>query len=387
MLEYIWLLLPLGLLIGWLAAKRDNVKKQKMLRYLNLRYFIEESQVVDESLLTLPPDFDADNLRFSLMLGDLFRKRGEIDKAINLHEYLIKEAPTKALMEKVYLSLAEDYLAAGMLDRAESTLRQLLESAEYRDLALLKLTKIYKQQREWLQSIAMLEQMDSLTPLLKAEMAHLYCELAEEALAEKSATGLERMMLWLDKAYKADKNCVRATLIRAYGLYQYEQYALALETLLEIERQEIKLIPLIVPTVYELYHLQSREEDFLTWLEAVIAKNHHIMLKVWKTHYLILHQSFEAGINYLQSSLKRDRNLLGLTILNQLQKYCQESESARLIDQTFQEMLDRYAQFQCDSCGYTTKTLQWSCPSCFEWNRSMPVEDIVALKVKHHGSA
>lgn len=384
MLEYIWLLLPLGLLIGWLAAKRDNIKKQKMLRYLNLRYFIEESQEVDESLLTLPPDFDADNLRFSLMLGDLFRKRGEIDKAINLHEYLIKEAPTKALTEKVYLSLAEDYLAAGMLDRAESTLRQLLESEEYRDLALLKLTKIYKQQREWLQSIAMLEQMESLTPLLRAEMAHLYCELAEEALAEGSSAGLERMMLWLDKAYKADKNCVRATLIRAYGLYQYQQYSFALETLLEIERQEIKLVPLIVPIIYEIYHLENEDELFLQWLEQIISKNNHILLKVWKTHYLILHRSFDAGIDYLQAALKQTPNLLGLTILNQLQKYQNRSEEAELIDQTFQEMLDRYAQFQCDSCGYTTKTLQWSCPSCFEWNRSMPVEDIVALKVKHH---
>lgn len=384
MLEYIWLLLPLGLLIGWLAAKRDNIKKQKMLRYLNLRYFIEESQEVDESLLTLPPDFDADNLRFSLMLGDLFRKRGEIDKAINLHEYLIKEAPTKALTEKVYLSLAEDYLAAGMLDRAESTLRQLLESEEYRDLALLKLTKIYKQQREWLQSIAMLEQMESLTPLLRAEMAHLYCELAEEALAEGSSAGLERMMLWLDKAYKADKNCVRATLIRAYGLYQYQQYSFALETLLEIERQEIKLVPLIVPIIYEIYHLENEDERFLQWLEQIISKNNHILLKAWKTHYLILHRSFDAGIDYLQAALKQTPNLLGLTILNQLQKYQNRSEEAELIDQTFQEMLDRYAQFQCDSCGYTTKTLQWSCPSCFEWNRSMPVEDIVALKVKHH---
>lgn len=386
MFEYIWILLPIGLLIGWFAAKKDIAKKQRILHYLNLRYLLEDQTQKDyENLaLEMPLDSDVEALKFSLLLGDAFRKRGEIDKAINLHEYLIKEAPTKALTEKVYLSLAEDYLAAGMLDRAESTLRQLLESEEYRDLALLKLTKIYKQQREWLQSIAMLEQMESLTPLLRAEMAHLYCELAEEALAEGSSAGLERMMLWLDKAYKADKNCVRATLIRAYGLYQYQQYSFALETLLEIERQEIKLVPLIVPIIYEIYHLENEDELFLQWLEQIISKNNHILLKVWKTHYLILHRSFDAGIDYLQAALKQTPNLLGLTILNQLQKYQNRSEEAELIDQTFQEMLDRYAQFQCDSCGYTTKTLQWSCPSCFEWNRSMPVEDIVALKVKHH---
>ena len=383
MFEYIWLLLPLGLLIGWLAAKRDNVKKQKMLRYLNLRYFVEESQELDESLLTLPPDFDVDNLNFSLMLGDVFRKRGEIDKAINLHEYLIKEAPTKALTEKVYLSLAEDYLAAGMLDRGERTLRLLLESDEYKMIALQKLAKVYKQQREWLQSIAMLEQISPSTETIQAEMAHLYCELAEEELFSVESPQFDRLMLWIDKAYASDKSCVRATLIRAYALYANGHYDTALDTLLEIESQDLELIPIIIPMVYELATLLGKNGFFLEWLDRNILINSHILLKIWKTHYLIFNQSFDAGITYLQSALKRDSNLLGLMVLNQLQKYHSEQTDAVLIEKTFREMLDRYAQFQCDSCGYTTKAMQWSCPSCFEWNRSIPVKDIIALKVKH----
>ena len=383
MFEYIWLLLPLGLLIGWLAAKRDNVKKQKMLRYLNLRYFIEESQEVDDKLLTLPPDYDADNLNFSLMLGDTFRKRGEIDKAINLHEYLIKEAPTKALTEKVYLSLAEDYLSAGMLDRGESTLRLLLESETYQKTALLKLRKVYKQQREWLQSIAMLEQVSPLTVELRAEMAHLYCELAEEELLQQAPPNLERVTLWLDKALTADEDCTRASLIRAYALYYYENYSLALESLLRIEGQKSELLPVIIPMVYELLTLLKRSDDFNQWLDHAMLLNDHILLKVWKTHYLIFNESFNAGILYLQSVLQKESNLFGLMLLNKLQKYQHDRTDAQLIEKTFREMLDQYAQFRCDSCGYTTKAMQWSCPSCFEWNRSIPVTDIVALKVKH----
>lgn len=383
MFEYIWLLLPLGLLIGWLAAKRDNVKKQKMLRYLNLRYFIEESQEVDEKALTLPPDYDADNLNFSLMLGDVFRKRGEIDKAINLHEYLIKEAPTKALTEKVYLSLAEDYLAAGMLDRGESTLRLLLESADYKKTALLKLRKVYKQQREWLQSIAILEQVTPLTPDLRAEMAHLYCELAEEELLQQSSPNLDRLTLWLDKALSVDEDCARANLIRAYALYHYENYEASLESLLQIETQKSELLPVIIPMIYELSILLHRSDYFMEWLDRALLMNDHIVLKVWKTHYLIFNDSFNAGVEYLQSVLKKESNLYGLMLLNKLQKYQEDHTDAILIEKTFREMLDQYAQFRCDSCGYTTKAMQWSCPSCFEWNRSIPVTDIVALKVKH----
>lgn len=383
MFEYIWLLLPLGLLIGWLAAKRDNVKKQKMLRYLNLRYFIEESQEVDDKALTLPPDYDADNLNFSLMLGDVFRKRGEIDKAINLHEYLIKEAPTKALTEKVYLSLAEDYLAAGMLDRGESTLRLLLESADYKKTALLKLRKVYKQQREWLQSIAILEQVIPLTPDLRAEMAHLYCELAEEELLQQSSPNLDRLTLWLDKALSVDEDCARANLIRAYALYHYENYEASLESLLQIETQKSELLPVIIPMIYELSILLHRSDYFMEWLDRALLMNDHIVLKVWKTHYLIFNDSFNAGVEYLQSVLKKESNLYGLMLLNKLQKYQEDHTDAILIEKTFREMLDQYAQFRCDSCGYTTKAMQWSCPSCFEWNRSIPVTDIVALKVKH----
>lgn len=383
MFEYIWLLLPLGLLIGWLAAKRDNVKKQKMLRYLNLRYFIEESQEVDESLLTLPPDFDADNLNFSLMLGDVFRKRGEIDKAINLHEYLIHEAPTKALTEKVYLSLAEDYLAAGMLDRGERTLRLLLESETYKNTALIKLTKVYKQQREWLQSIAMLEKIEPLTKTLKAEMAHLYCELAEETLFSTEEVHTDRLTLWLEKAYAADKHCVRATLIRTFALYDAHHHEAALEVLLSVEKQDQKLVPITISMVYELSMLLGKPQFFQEWLDARIMSNSHILLKVWKTHYLIFNESFDAGTSYLQAALKKESNLFGLMVLNQLQKYHHEKMDSVLIDKTFRDMLDRYAQFQCDSCGYTTKAMQWSCPSCFEWNKSIPVNDIVALKVKH----
>src|SRR5699024_8237352 len=292
--------------------------------------------------------------------------RGEIDKAINLHEYLIKEAPTKTLTEKVYLSLAEDYLAAGMLDRGESTLRLLLESADYKKTALLKLRKVYKQQREWLQSIAILEQVNPLTPDLRAEMAHLYCELAEEELLQQSSPNLDRLTLWLDKALSVDEDCARANLIRAYALYHYENYDASLESLLQIETQKSELLPVIIPTIYELSILLHRPDYFIEWLNRALLMNDHIVLKVWKTHYLIFNDSFNAGVEYLQSVLKKESNLYGLMLLNKLQKYQEDHTDAILIEKTFREMLDQYAQFRCDSCGYTTKAMQWSCPSCFE---------------------
>src|SRR5699024_1766197 len=180
MFEYIWILLPIGLLIGWFAAKKDIAKKQRILHYLNLRYLLEyQTQKDYENLaLEMPLDSDVEALKFSLLLGDALRKRGEIDKAINLHETLIRQAQTPDLRASAYLSLAKDYLSAGILNHAEETLRLVVDGefeAMHKNKALIKLGHLYKQQRDWLQSLSMLEKSSDKDPLILEEIAPVYC--------------------------------------------------------------------------------------------------------------------------------------------------------------------------------------------------------------------
>lgn len=383
MFEYIWILLPIGLLIGWLAAKRDNAKKQKIMHYLNLRYFLEETKSLDNISLDIPLESDAeDNLNFSLLLGDTFRKRGEIGRAIDLHEYLLNEAPTEALAYKVHYSLAADYLAAGFLDRAEEKLRYLLASEEYREEALLQLSHLYKQQREWMQSIAALEKLSEPSQEIYEEISHLYCELAEREL-QKTTPDFERLLLWLEKAELAEPNTARISLIKAFTLVELFRYEEALSSLLAIEHQQPKLLPIALPILYDLSFLLGREEPFSDWLDAQIAKpESHISFKFWRAHLLVYRRSMAEGIAYLESALEGESNLRGLMLLNRLLRYGKDSENLALFDKTFRELLDQYARFQCDSCGFTSKVLQWSCPSCREWNSYAPVTDVISLK--HH---
>lgn len=384
MFEYIWILLPIGLLIGWLAAKRDNAKKEKIMHYLNLRYFLEETKSMDDVSLDIPLESDADNLNFSLMLGDTFRQRGEIDRAINLHEYLLKETPNQELAYKVHYSLAEDYLAAGFLDRAEEKLRFLLESETYQDTALLQLAKLYKQQREWLQSIASLEKIDEPDAKTLAEIAHLYCELAEEEL-QSVEPNYERLLLWLEKAAEAEPQTARINLIKAFTLLELNRYEASLSALLEIEQQQAELLPIIIPVLYDLSFILGREGKFIEWLDRQIAlPNSHIALKFWRAHFLVYTDSMESGINYLEAVLAQESNLRGLMLLNRLLRYTtEEPENLILFDKTLGDLLDQYARFQCDACGFSSKILQWSCPSCQEWNTLSPVTDIIALTYKN----
>lgn len=387
MFEYIWILLPIGLLIGWFAAKKDIAKKQRILHYLNLRYLLEDQTQKDyENLaLEMPLDSDVEALKFSLLLGDAFRKRGEIDKAINLHETLIRQAQTPDLRASAYLSLAKDYLSAGILNHAEETLRLVVDGefeAGHKNKALIKLAHLYKQQRDWLQSLSMLEKISDKDPLILEEMAHLYCELAEEDLAKDLKGERERIFVWLTKALECDENCARVSLITAFIYLKEKNYAAALEALLHIEKQKHALVPITAPMICDLAFRLERPHFFIHWLDRLLAESdRHFILVLWKAHYLVRSESIHEAIDYLKSVLSAENNLRGLLLLNELLSYAETSnESLVIYKKTLNSVIDRYSNFQCENCGFTSKTLHWNCPSCNHWNTSAPVSDIIALK-------
>lgn len=395
MFEYIWILLPIGLLIGWFAAKKDIAKKQRFLHYLNLRYLLEDQKgkEYDELIYDIPLDNDEEVLEFSLLLGDVFRRRGEIDKAINLHETLVRQAQSKTLRTKAYYSLAEDFLSAGILNQAEEMFREVVHKEGDHSpetllgrLAKLKLTHLYKQQRDWLQALAALEAIEHKDETIFAEMAHFYCELATEEIKNSSKEPPlqtnERINLWLDKALEADPHCVRATLISSHLALLEGALEKSLQTLLYIEEQNPRLVPIITPMVYTLAFRLDKPEFFNQWLERKLATSpKHFSFVLWKTHLLVKEASFKAAITYLETVLKGEHNLKGLLLLNKLKFNANREEEGLLIyEKILHDAIDTYTNYQCDYCGFRSKTLQWNCPSCNQFNTNRPVSDIIALK-------
>lgn len=405
MFEYIWILLPIGLLIGWFAAKKDIAKKQRFLHYLNLRYLLEDQKgkEYDELIYDLPLDNEEEILEFSLLLGDVFRRRGEIDKAINLHETLVRQAQNRALKTKAYYSLAEDFLSAGILNQAEEMFREVVHKEEGNRgetslgrAAKLKLTHLYKQQRDWLQALAALETIEQKDKAILAEMAHFYCELATEEINNNSEGYLslqnknssdeyltdERIHLWLDKALEADPQCVRATLIKGHLALLEGALEKALQTLLYIEEQNSRLVPIITPMVYTLAFRLHKPEFFSQWLDKkLVSPSRHFSFVLWKTHLLVKEASFKSAIAYLEAVLRVEHNLKGLLLLNKLKFNADRKEESLLIyEKILHEAIDTYTNYQCDHCGFRSKTLQWNCPSCNQFNTNRPVSDIIALK-------
>ncbi|OYQ72434.1 tetratricopeptide repeat protein [Wohlfahrtiimonas sp. G9077] len=382
MFEYIWILLPLGLIIGWYAAKLDSSRKRKLHQYLNLRYYLDKEKVktpISTPDAAIPLNVEDEGIHFTLTLGDAYRRRGEVDKAIEMHEHLLNSLDIDdAKRPEVLISLAEDYVHAGIFDRSERTLRELLSSA-YHDEAALKLAALYKQQNDWLQAASMYERINDYKARYTTEVAHLYCEIAEQALTDHD---LEQAIFWSARALAVDENLARASLINAYIALTHQDFHKVIETLTLLSEQQPSLIALIVPIMYRAM-MNVDQQHFTPWLENMIdAHPHFFYLKLWKTHHLVMNDSLTAAIDYLHQALMETKNLKGITLLNQLNALNDDDHQTTftLYHETFHHVIDYYAQFRCEKCGFISKTLQWHCPSCQSWNTAAPVSDIIALQ-------
>lgn len=383
MFEYIWILLPLGLIIGWYAAKVDSSRKRKLHQYLNLRYYLEKEQdsikPSKSSDSSIPLNIEDEGINFTLTLGDAYRRRGEVDKAIELHEQLLSTLSINDIhRHQVLISLAEDYSIAGIFDRSENTLRELL-STPHHDFAALKLAALYKQQNDWLQATGMYERIENYKNLYATEVAHLYCELAEQSINDHQ---FDQATFWTEQAFHISPNLARISLIKAYIALHQQQYPIVIEQLNLLSNQQASLIPLIIPIAYQAM-MSEDSKYFPKWLDQQIEHYPtYFYLKIWKTHLLVMNESIHKAIEYLTITLKETKNLHGITLLNQLQSLEKNSQQElfELYHHTFHQVIDYYAQFRCEKCGFISKNLQWHCPSCQSWNTAVPVSDIIALQ-------
>ncbi len=188
MMELLWLLLPVAAASGWWAAKREPVREREpppggTEYFQGLNYLLNDKPDKAIEVLSRLAEVDRDTAETQMTLGSLFRRRGEVDRAIRIHSNLIaKMALTHQQRNHAVLELGEDYLRAGLFDRAESLFRELVQQTDYTVVALERLVAIYEREKDWQQAIVYCERLEHMTGRsLKEQIANYYCELAEVA--------------------------------------------------------------------------------------------------------------------------------------------------------------------------------------------------------------
>jgi len=385
MIELLWLLLPVAAASGWWAATRQTSRTGgsavgRAEYFKGLNYLIDDKPDQAIEVLTRMADVDQDTAEIHLALGNLFRRRGEVDRAIHIHGSLIARTHLTADQRHgAVLELGEDYLRAGLFDRAEALFQELLDQPDYMEVAISRLIYIFQQEKDWRQAIHYCDRLEQMGGASKRkETAHFCCELAQAAQAREETAEARK---WLLDALRRDPDCARANLLLGGFAVQAGNYQAAIEAFQAVERQDPGYFPEVIAPLGLCFVALARADDGVRYLQEVQERHHSGRVTDALAEWLLRQQGEEATIQFLNRELQTYPTLLGLRRLVEIK--LARGEGAEYADlQTLHaistQLLNNAARYRCAACGFIVKTLHWCCPSCQQWNTIKPMTDLVA---------
>jgi lipopolysaccharide assembly protein B len=375
------LFLPLACALAFVLGQRQNrVSSDQRVSELSRSYFKGLNFLLNEQsdkALEVFMQFnepESDSVETQLALGNLFRRRGDIDRAIRLHQDLFNKPRLNIEQRSVALmELGSDYMRAGLLDRAEALYTDVLEIDGSNKISLKQLLSIYQQEHEWLKAIEIAERMrrsgdESVNTLI----AQFMCELAETA--HKSGN-LISMHQWLDKARAADPNCVRTAYQEAHVDLAEGQWHKALQAFARVAQLEPAFIAEILPTLLKSADDTGKQTQLLELLQTWMRDDPGPSSALAAGELIRQRDGTACATEFL---LKRLREKPSLRVLSRWLQSATEplidvSANADLVQKVLDQYIARKAAFYCDSCGFQARSLHWQCPSCKNWGSVKPV--------------
>ena len=374
--EYWWLLgLPLFFGLGWMAARID------------IRQIVTESRALPRSyfkglnfLLNEQPDkaieafievvkVDPETIELHFALGSLFRRRGEYDRAIRMHQNLLERVDLPDDQKIIALTeLGQDYLKAGILDRAEEVFKKL-ENSPQGALARRHLLEIYEQEKDWKRAVDMTRNVEA-DP---RELAQYYCELASSEAAQSRPQEARKH---LEAALDVNRKCVRASL----QMGDLERGAGNLEKAIEhwqrIESQNPAYLALAAQRLFEAYRETGRAEEGLRLLADYLERYPSLDLLDAVFQHTLEAKGHEEAYRLVRDEVRRNPTLLGLDRLLEAQIVAAGSPDKRrdleLVRNLVHGHTRRLARYRCEPCGFKARQFYWRCPGCGGWETYPP---------------
>lgn len=383
-----WLLLPIAAASGWWLARHgtqqhDPQQHTESDYVKGLNYLLDDQPDQALEILTRLTETHGETIESQLVLGCLFRRRGETDRAIYIHHGLLTRATLSDLQrQRVLLELGEDYARAGLLDRAEALYQTLLEfplheypSTEYHAAALNTLITIYVQEKDWEQAVAHCDRLERMTgQILRTEAAQYCCELARTACDHHQP---DQALVHLREALRRNPACARANLMLAsLAMARGDDHA-ALQALYAIEHQNIQYLHEALAPLTQCHDRTATSRDFLDWLQAAHERYGFSWLAIHLAQYLAREQGTAAALAFMSRTLENHPSFMGLRTW--LDLHCREQlqPDLEILFQASRRLLNGSAQYRCTQCGFTSKTLHWQCPSCKRWETVYPLSDLI----------
>ncbi|MGA9574111.1 MAG: lipopolysaccharide assembly protein LapB [Lysobacterales bacterium] len=378
-------LIPAAAWGGWILA-RSTTRRGERKRNLSFsnRYFQGLNYLLDEqpdkaiAVFIEMAEVTTDTIETHLALGSLFRRRGEVERAIRIHQNIIsKPGLDERQKTRALLELGEDYMRAGLFDRAENLFNELIERESHAPSALRHLLDIYQQEKDWDKALQQAQKLEAATDeKMGLVMAHFCCEQAEVDLAQNKLTAARKH---LRQARRYFPESIRARLILANIALQQEMFVEALDVYEEIVEMDMEYIH----DILEPYLASAQKaEDFpraLASMQKWVKNYDGISLLTSLTRVIRSEQGLEPATRYLAEALTRRPSVQGLDYLIQLKlEGGPESESGdEILRAVAQKLLARQPSYRCTHCGYAGHSHHWQCPSCKNWSTTRIIRGVL----------
>jgi len=377
----LWMLLgiPLFFGMGWIAARVDIRQLVSESRTLPRGYFKglnfllndQPDKAVDAFIEIVRMDPETADMHFAL--GNLFRRRGETERAIRVHQNLLSRPDLpQEQKEHAEYELGMDYLKAGLLDRAEETFNRLIHS-QYAVPARRALLEIFQREKEWPRAIeAAIGLQESGAGSRQKEIAQFYCELAQDALVHLHP---EDALPLLEKSLQADRVNVRATLLIGDAQLVQDDVEGALMTWRRVEQISVPHTALVAQRMMDGYRKVGRPLEGVNLIKSYLEQASSIdLLEVVYKAVLEL-DGLDAAKDLVVDELRRTPTLLGLDKL--LEARLVDAPASVVSELSMVKNLvhgytQKLARYQCSHCGFKARQFYWQCPGCSRWETYPP---------------
>lgn len=386
MVESVALLLPIAFAMGWMKGKRAQQKQTEIKKgelssdyYAGLNFLLNEQtdKAVDAFIRML--EISPDTVETTLALGVFFRRRGEVDRAIRIHQNLIANPNLTAQQRsRVLLALSQDYLRAGVYDRAEELLIEITDKmGDELELSLRYLKDIYEREKDWEKAIKVADHLQAVSKqAMGKDIAHYHCELAESAWSKGK---IRVAFSELKRSLKADPYCARASLLQ--GTYEKKLGKLeeAIETYQKILDQDVSFLPEALPMLIECYERLGKHSTLETVLGYWLHRCPSVSIVLANAEKVKAREGKENAASFLVNHMYQQPSVRGLKHLIELHldKVVGEVRNELLMLKSLvEQLIEKKPIYRCGQCGFSSRLLHWQCPSCREWAAVKPIQGL-----------
>lgn len=386
MFQLLLLFLPVAAVSGWIAGychRKNNYSDEKNKSLIPRDYFVGLNYLINEQpdkavdVFIKMLEVNSDTVETHLALGNLFRRRGEVDRAIRVHQNLIARPQLEKTQRVQALSeLAQDYLRAGVLDRAERLFLELIAMKQEMPAAYANLLHIYQQQKDWNQAIAIAKKLNGSGSSMHTAIAYYYCELAEIACNNNDLVKAEE---FLCEALAKDKNCVRASKVEGRIAMEQHEYKKAIKAFRRVREQDPDFISEIVAPLAECYDKLNLEADFIQYVQDCLVEYPRISLVLALSDYVKRWHGDAAAIDFISDKIHLCLSLRGVGHLIELYLNNADPNTKSklvLLHEFITKLLEHKPIYRCIHCGFSGKQLHWMCPSCKRWGCVKPIHGL-----------